>query len=58
MADTPAFLTLCRNRDEAGRREVPIRRSLVTIVSSAAIAFVLILLLTRGGRSSSFIMKE
>jgi hypothetical protein len=32
MADTPAFLTLRRNRDQAGRREVMIRRVLLTLV--------------------------
>jgi hypothetical protein len=32
MATTPAFLTLRRNRDEVGRREVPIRRALIVLV--------------------------
>jgi hypothetical protein len=32
MADPPAYLTLRRNRDQVGRREVPIRRSLVGLV--------------------------
>ena len=32
MADTPAFLTLRRNRDQVGRREVPVRRALLALV--------------------------
>jgi hypothetical protein len=32
MADPPAYLTLRRNRDQVGRREVPIRRALVGLV--------------------------
>lgn len=32
MANTPAFLTLRRNRDLVGRREVPIRRSLIALL--------------------------
>ena len=32
MATTPSFLTLRRNRDLVGRREVPIRRALVGLV--------------------------
>jgi hypothetical protein len=41
MADTPAFLTLRRNRDEVGRREVPIRRALVALVSLFLLAGLL-----------------
>src|ERR671923_2990121 len=32
MADTPAYLTLKRNRDQAGRREAPLRRVLMSLV--------------------------
>jgi hypothetical protein len=32
MADPPAYLTLRRNRDQVGRRELPIRRALVGLV--------------------------
>ena len=41
MANTPAFLTLRRNRDEAGRREVHIRRVAVTLVSLFLLAGLL-----------------
>jgi hypothetical protein len=41
MANTPAFLTLRRNRDEAGGREVPIRRALITLVSLFLLAGLL-----------------
>jgi hypothetical protein len=41
MADTPAFLTLRRNRDGAGRREVPIRRALLTLVCLLLVAGLL-----------------
>jgi hypothetical protein len=41
MADTPAFLTLRRNRDQAGRREAPIRRALVLLVSLLLVAGLL-----------------
>ncbi len=41
MANTPAFLTLRRNRDEAGRREVPIRRALLALVSLFLLAGLL-----------------
>jgi hypothetical protein len=41
MANTPAFLTLRRNRDEVGRREVPIRRALVAIVALFLLAGLL-----------------
>jgi hypothetical protein len=33
MAETPDFLTLRRNRDNAGVREVPIRRILTTLIA-------------------------
>jgi hypothetical protein len=32
MADTPDFLTLTRNRDGAGRTEMPIRRTIMTLI--------------------------
>jgi hypothetical protein len=32
MADTPAYLTLKRNRDQAGTREAPLRRVLMGLV--------------------------
>jgi hypothetical protein len=32
MAETPDFLTLKRNRDGAGRRELPIRRAVMTLI--------------------------
>jgi hypothetical protein len=41
MADTPAFLTLRRNRDRAGRQEAPIRRVLVGLVSLLLVAGLL-----------------
>jgi hypothetical protein len=41
MADTPAFLTLRRNRDQVGRREVRIRRVLVTLVFLVLLAGLL-----------------
>jgi hypothetical protein len=41
MAETPAFLTLRRNRDEAGRRELPIRRALLTLVGLILVAGLL-----------------
>jgi hypothetical protein len=41
MANTPAFLTLRRNRDEVGRREVPIRRALVVLVALFVLAGLL-----------------
>jgi hypothetical protein len=41
MSNTPAFLTLRRNRDQAGRREVPIRRALVVLVSLFLLAGLL-----------------
>ena len=41
MADTPAFLTLPRNRDAAGRREVSIRRILVLLVTALLVAGLL-----------------
>ena len=41
MANPPAFLTLRRNRDQVGRREVPIRRTLVAILSLFLVAGLL-----------------
>jgi hypothetical protein len=41
VANPPAFLTLRRNRDEVGRREVPIRRTLVAILSLFLVAGLL-----------------
>jgi hypothetical protein len=53
MANTPAFLTLRRNRDQVGRREVPIRRALVTLVSLFLLAGLLNLFGQRPGSSSA-----
>jgi len=41
VANPPAFLTLRRNRDQVGRREVPIRRMLVAILSLFLVAGLL-----------------
>ena len=41
MADTPAFLTLRRNRDEAGRHETRIRRVVVTLLALLLLAGLL-----------------
>jgi hypothetical protein len=41
MADTPAFLTLRRNRDQAGRHETRIRRVLVTLLALFLLAGLL-----------------
>ena len=41
MAETPQFLTLARNRDRVGRREVPIRRALVLLVALFLLAGLL-----------------
>jgi hypothetical protein len=41
MASPPAFLTLRRNRDQVGRREVQIRRALVALVSLLLLAGLL-----------------
>jgi hypothetical protein len=41
VANTPQFLTLARNRDRVGRREVPIRRALVVLVSLLLLAGLL-----------------
>jgi hypothetical protein len=41
MADTPAFLTLRRNRDESGRHELHIRRALLTLVGLVLVAGLL-----------------
>ena len=41
MADTPGFLTLRRNRDEAGRVELPIRRALATLLTLLLVAALL-----------------
>jgi hypothetical protein len=41
MAEPPDYLTLRNNRDRAGRREAPIRRILVTLVSLVCVAGLL-----------------
>ncbi len=41
MADTPAFLTLRRNRDRVGRHEVPLRRALLSVVGLFLLAGLL-----------------
>jgi hypothetical protein len=41
MAETPDFLTLRRNRDNAGVREVPIRRILTTLIALLCLAGLL-----------------
>jgi hypothetical protein len=41
MAETPDYLTLRRNRDEAGVREVPIRRVLLSLVALFCLAGLL-----------------
>jgi hypothetical protein len=41
MAETPDFLTLKRNRDGAGRAEVPIRRAIMGLVALLSLAGVL-----------------
>ena len=41
MAETPDFLTLRRNRDNAGVREVPIRRVLTTLIALLCLAGLL-----------------
>ena len=41
MAETPAFLTLRRNRDRAGRHELPIRRVLLTLTGLILVAGLL-----------------
>ncbi len=53
MANTPAFLTLRRNRDQVGNREVPIRRVLVTLVSLFLLAGLLNLFGQRPGSSEA-----
>jgi hypothetical protein len=41
MPDTPEFLTLKRNRDESGRRELPIRRAVMTLIGFFCLAGLL-----------------
>jgi len=41
VADTPDFLTLRRNRDGVGRREVPLRRALLALVALFLLAGLL-----------------
>jgi hypothetical protein len=41
VANTPAFLTLSRNRDRTGRREVVIRRVLLTLLCLVLVAGLL-----------------
>ena len=53
MANTPAFLTLRRNRDEVGNHEVPIRRALVALVSIFLLAGLLNVFGQRPGSSEA-----
>jgi hypothetical protein len=53
MANTPAFLTLRRNRDQAGNREVPIRRALVALLSLFLLAGLLNVFGQRPGSSEA-----
>jgi hypothetical protein len=53
MANTPAFLTLRRNRDQAGTRELPIRRALVTLLSLFLLAGLLNVFGQRPGSSEA-----
>jgi hypothetical protein len=53
MANTPAFLTLRRNRDQVGSREVPIRRTLVALVSLFLLAGLLNVFGQRPGSSEA-----
>jgi hypothetical protein len=53
MASTPAFLTLRKNRDEVGSREVPIRRALVALVALFLLAGLLNLFGQRPGSSTA-----
>jgi hypothetical protein len=53
MANTPAFLTLRRNRDEVGSHEVPIRRALVALVSLFLLAGLLNVFGQRPGSSEA-----
>jgi len=53
MASTPAFLTLRKNRDEVGSRELPIRRALVTLVALFLLAGLLNLFGQRPGSSEA-----
>jgi len=41
MAETPDFLTLRRNRDNAGVREAPLRRTLVALIALLCLAGLL-----------------
>jgi hypothetical protein len=41
MADTPDFLTLKHNRDAAGRREVPTRRAITSVIALFCLAGLL-----------------
>jgi hypothetical protein len=41
MADTPDYLSVRHNRDEAGRRETPIRRALLALVALVCLAGLL-----------------
>ena len=41
MPDTPDFLTLKRNRDGAGRKEVLIRRTLMMLIAALCLAGLL-----------------
>jgi hypothetical protein len=41
MADTPDFLTLKHNRDQACKREVPIRRTIMALVALISVAGLL-----------------
>src|SRR3954453_3429363 len=53
MANTPAFLTLRRNRDEVGNHEVPIRGALVALVSNFLLAGLLNVFGQRPGSSEA-----
>jgi hypothetical protein len=53
MANTPAFLTLRKNRDQVGRREVPIRRVLVVLLSLFLLAGLLNVFGQRPGSSEA-----
>jgi hypothetical protein len=41
MAETPDFLTISHNRDEVGRRELPLRRGLLALVALFLLAGLL-----------------
>jgi hypothetical protein len=53
MVDTPAFLTLRRNRDAAGRAETRVRRTLVVLLGLFLLAGLLNLFGQRPGSSTA-----